>query len=318
VTDLDLRLLRYFVDVVDHGGFTAAASTLHVSQPALSQAVQRLEAVVGAKLVERGPRGSKGLTLTGAGRVLYPEAVELLQRGERAIARTRSSVETVSLRLGFGTNTPRQLTRRAMEAAERLASVEMALQHVMWGEEQHELLCGAVDLMYIQVPAGFAHPELWLVPLRTVRRVGVFRRDHRLAVRATIELAELCDEPIIDAATDRDFWLANPRPGYPLPKVVGPAATTVEEMLALVSAGLGMAITSESVADKHGNRDLAFVPITDLEPAVIALAQLRDDTRPGLAELVRLISAGPPDAGDSSPARPDATVSSAEDAGRGS
>jgi DNA-binding transcriptional LysR family regulator len=293
--ELDLRLIRYFVAVADAGSFTAAATVLHVSQPALSQGIRRLEAVVGTRLIDRGPRGSKGMTLTTAGWALYPEAVDLLHRGERAVLRTRSSADVVRIRLGFGTNTPRSLTRRALEVAEPLPHVVVALQHVVWGEEQRTLLRGGVDMMYIQVPADFAHPDLDLTALRNVRRVGVFPRHHRLATQAAITLADLQYEPIVDAATDRDFWLVNPRPGYLLPSVVGPPATTVEEMLAFVSAGLGMAITSESVAEKHSDRDLAFVPIRDLEPALIALARMRDDHRPGLLDLYRLLAADTPE-----------------------
>jgi DNA-binding transcriptional LysR family regulator len=295
VVELDLRLLRYFIAVADVGSFSVAAHVVHVSQPALSQGIRRLEAVVGTRLIERGRRGSKGMALTTAGRALYPEAVDLLARSERAVLRTRSSVERTHLRLGFGTNTPRALTGRALEVAQGLPHVDLTLQHLVWGDEQRTLLRGVVDLLYIQVPEGFTHPELDLARLLTVRRVAVFPRLHRLATRPVITLADLRDEPILDAATDRDFWLVNPRPGYPLPRVVRPAATTVEEMLAFVFAGLAMAITSESVADKHGDRDLVFIPIGDLAPAVIALARLRSDTRPEVLGLYRLLSAGTTD-----------------------
>jgi DNA-binding transcriptional LysR family regulator len=299
VVELDLRLLRYFVAVADVGSFSGAAQVVHVSQPALSQGIRRLEAAVGTRLIERGRRGSKGVALTAAGRVLYPEATDLLARSERAVLRTRSSVERVRVRLGFGTNTPRALTGRALEVAQGFPHIDLTLQHVVWGEEQGTLLRGAVDLLYIQLPEGFSHPELDLATLLTVRRVAVFPRHHRLATRPVITMSDLRDEPILDAATDRNFWLVDPRPGYPLPRVVGPAATTVEEMLAFVSAGLAMAITSESVADKHGDRELVFIPIGDLEPAVIALARLRSDTRPGLLGLYRLLSS------DTTDPRPD-------------
>ena len=71
----DLRQLRYFVQVAEHGSFTRAAEALHVAQPAVSQCVRTLESELGARLLERGPRG---VTLTDEGRRLLPEARSLL------------------------------------------------------------------------------------------------------------------------------------------------------------------------------------------------------------------------------------------------
>ncbi len=52
---MDLRRLRLFLAVVDHGGFTAAAAAEHVAQPAVSLAVRELEAELGATLLIRCP-----------------------------------------------------------------------------------------------------------------------------------------------------------------------------------------------------------------------------------------------------------------------
>jgi len=69
---MDFRRLSYFVAVVDHGGFTAAAKALHVSQPAVSAAVRELEAEVGGTLLERHGRSCRptaaGVALLGPAR----------------------------------------------------------------------------------------------------------------------------------------------------------------------------------------------------------------------------------------------------------
>ena len=61
---LELRHLRYFVAVAEHGGFRRAASRLHISQPPLSHAIAQLEARVGAILLTRS---HSGVRLTAAG-----------------------------------------------------------------------------------------------------------------------------------------------------------------------------------------------------------------------------------------------------------
>ena len=69
--DLDLNLLRVFVIVAEEGSVTAAASRLYLTQPAVSAALKRLTAAVGAPLLARAGRG---LALTARGRRLFATA----------------------------------------------------------------------------------------------------------------------------------------------------------------------------------------------------------------------------------------------------
>ena len=74
---LQLRHLRYFVNIVDAGSFSRAAATIHVAQPALSQQMQELEEHLAVSLLQRHPRGVRP---TPAGEVLYREAIAILKR----------------------------------------------------------------------------------------------------------------------------------------------------------------------------------------------------------------------------------------------
>jgi len=85
---MDLRQLSYVVAVVDEGGFTRAARSLHVAQPSLSQAVRALEAELGVELFHRLPRR---VTLTAAGEALLEPARQAL----RDAATARSAVAEV-------------------------------------------------------------------------------------------------------------------------------------------------------------------------------------------------------------------------------
>jgi LysR family nitrogen assimilation transcriptional regulator len=78
---MDIRQLRYFLGIVDAGSISAAAVRLRVAQPALSQQLARLEADLGASLMERGPRG---VMLTAAGGALRDHARIVLRDLERA------------------------------------------------------------------------------------------------------------------------------------------------------------------------------------------------------------------------------------------
>src|ERR1700677_5090398 len=83
---MDSHRLRHFVAVVDHGGFTAAAQAVFVSQPALSLAVKELEAELGVAVFTRNGRK---VQLTSAGRALLGPARQVLrdlETGEAAVA----------------------------------------------------------------------------------------------------------------------------------------------------------------------------------------------------------------------------------------
>ncbi|MGH3631406.1 MAG: LysR family transcriptional regulator, partial [Sciscionella sp.] len=73
---MERRQLEYFLAVVDHGGFTAAATELHVAQPSLSHSIKTLERELGAELFHRLPRGVR---LTSAGEALVAHARRVLR-----------------------------------------------------------------------------------------------------------------------------------------------------------------------------------------------------------------------------------------------
>ncbi|WP_417284945.1 LysR family transcriptional regulator [Comamonas sp.] len=76
---MDLRALRYFVEVVRQNGFTRAAEVLHVTQPTISKMVRSLEDELGGPLLLREGRG---VQLTDAGRVVFERGVTLLEQAQ--------------------------------------------------------------------------------------------------------------------------------------------------------------------------------------------------------------------------------------------
>ncbi|MFE5704564.1 transcriptional regulator CynR [Rhodococcus koreensis] len=82
---MELRHIRYLLAVADHGNFTRAAESLHVSQPTLSQQVRQLERVLGVQLLDRSGRTVR---LTEAGKAYAHHArlaLRDLDAGEHAV-----------------------------------------------------------------------------------------------------------------------------------------------------------------------------------------------------------------------------------------
>ena len=76
---MDLRALRYFIEVVRQNGFTRAAETLHVTQPTISKMVKALEDEFGGPLLLREGRG---VQLTDAGQVVYDQGMAILEQAQ--------------------------------------------------------------------------------------------------------------------------------------------------------------------------------------------------------------------------------------------
>ena len=105
---MELRLLRYFVAVAEELHFARAAERLHIAAPSLSQQIKALEASLGTPLFVRDRRH---VELTPAGRMLLPDAREILELAARA--QRRLAATTGPLRVGYVSWLPDQLTASA-------------------------------------------------------------------------------------------------------------------------------------------------------------------------------------------------------------
>jgi DNA-binding transcriptional LysR family regulator len=97
---LTLQQLTYFLAAADHGSFSAAAETLLMAQPSLSEQIRRLEAELGVPLFMRVGRG---LELTEAGRLLRPHAERTLAEAQEAIESVREVRDLSGGTVAFGT-----------------------------------------------------------------------------------------------------------------------------------------------------------------------------------------------------------------------
>lgn len=161
-----IELLRHFVHVADEGTLTAAARASHVTQPALTAALQRLEAKVGTPLVVRGrPRA----TLTAAGAALLPHAratLASLRDGLRAVEEV-SGLRAGKVRIGAGaTACTYYLPPILAEYRRRHPGVGILVREAPSPELEASLRAGELDLALVTGRADgerFCDDELVLV-----------------------------------------------------------------------------------------------------------------------------------------------------------
>jgi LysR family nitrogen assimilation transcriptional regulator len=143
---MELRQLRYFVAIVDHGSLSRAALVLHVAQPALTQQLRQLEEELGAQLLHRS---AQGVLSTDAGKVFYEHAQAILKQiGDAKSAVTQSTTKpTGTVTLGLPQSISGALALPMLMAV-RTAYPEISLQltEELSGNLTEQLKSGRINL----------------------------------------------------------------------------------------------------------------------------------------------------------------------------
>jgi DNA-binding transcriptional LysR family regulator len=198
---LDPRLLRSFVVLAEELHFSRAGERLHMTQPALSQQIKRLELQLGMEVFER-TRSS--VSLSDGGRAILPAAKSAVKAAadveEIAVAAARG--EGGELRLGFSPGLHYVAQAILAEAGRRLPAVRTRARQDSSGALSQEVIQGELELAL-----GFcAEPRPGLVCERLLTEPAVLAvgTGHRLASRRSVRLGELRRET---------FALVDPRDG---------------------------------------------------------------------------------------------------------
>src|ERR1700760_3342270 len=183
---MDLRLLRYFVAVAEERHFGRAAARLHMPQPPLSRAMNKLEADLGAVLLHRS---AGGVMLTPAGALLYEEARTLLEHAEQARARVAAAGRP---RLIIGTiadSVEEAGPRLVTTFRERNPGVEVGIREADFTDPTAGVRAGLADVAVTRMP--FDRTGITTLALRSDPVGVVLRADDPLAGRDIVRLGDL-------------------------------------------------------------------------------------------------------------------------------
>jgi DNA-binding transcriptional LysR family regulator len=171
IPDLDLDLLRCFVQVAERGGFTPGALALGLTQSAVSLKVKRLEDLVGRRVFERT---SRSVALTRDGETLLAYARRMLALNDEAVRRLVAPPVTGRLRLGVADHfVPRNLApilaRFARDFPDVRLEVEVGRSHELRAAQER----GALDLVLGKRRDGETTGSiLWTEPIVWVAAPG--------------------------------------------------------------------------------------------------------------------------------------------------
>jgi LysR family hydrogen peroxide-inducible transcriptional activator len=275
---MEIHQLRYFVAVAEEGSFSRAAEREHVSQPSLSQQIQKLEAELNQPLFDRLPRA---VVLTEAGRLLLGYARQILS----GIADARRSVgeleREVSGQLAVGAVPSIALyvlPRLIRQFQQRYPKVTFELFEDTTDKLAQRLEDGTLEV--VLASSGDEPPNLERHSLGEEQLLMLLPQKHRLARRKSIKWSDLADEKFLLlhevhslSQKVRQLLAANRLD----PEVVLQGAQLVT-IASMVAAGLGVTVIPQMMSRSEFIRGCVAVPFARPVPTR-GLSLLRNPLR---------------------------------------
>ncbi|SCY96349.1 LysR family transcriptional regulator [Alkaliphilus peptidifermentans] len=261
---MDIRQLRYFISVAEHLSFTEASKQLFVAQSAVSQQIADLEKKIGVQLFIRNKRSVR---LTNAGTVLFKEAVNLVNKTEEAIEKTRQADLGIvgNLKVGFIGYTEKNFLPYLIRHFRRnYPKVELQLNQLNHGMLIEGLKNGELDIGFtlffgVDNIGGLESKHIFTETISIVMHC-----DHPLANEDSINLSRLSDENFIALNRHESpqgynkTLLMCANSGFS-PNIVS-EPKLIQTVLLLVDSGMGIAILPNSLK-LQASSSLHFIDI---------------------------------------------------------
>ena len=250
---LELRDLRRFLVLAEERHFGRAAARLGMGQPQLSRALQKLERLVGTRLLDRTSRDA---SLTEAGTALLRQARDILDRAAEApaLARRAAVGEVGSLALGFSGSCAYAFLSVAVEGYRRThPNVELTLREMAAERQVEQLREGRLDLCLMRgtgVPPGLSGALVFEEAL-----VVALPRANPLSARTQVAPADLAPHPFVtfprDAGNGYHRLVTEICAAAGFTPKLAQEVSPMHALIGLVAAGVGVAIVPASVRKLH-------------------------------------------------------------------
>lgn len=287
---MELKQLRSFLAVARTLSFSRAAVELHLSQPALSAQIMALEADLGVRLLERNRRMVR---LTRAGESLLVDAEALLEQAAAVKLRTArvAGGEAGHLRVAFvASATPELVPAVALAFRARYPLVALELKNLPTVLQVEALEAHAIDVGFVRLP--LTAPRLAVTRLHSEPFALVLSQGHPLASEKRLNVGMVAGEPFVAygrkwAPEFYQRWTGICREAGFTPQVVQETGE-MDTALALVAAGMGVAILPEGVVRRHERALLVKTLHKDKARSEIGIAAACDRINPAVDNFIAL------------------------------
>lgn len=246
---MELKHLTSFAAVAERLSFVRAANELHISQPALTGQIQKLEEELGVQLLERNRRTVK---LTEVGKIFLVEARATLARAQQAVECVQKAArgKVGRLKIGFVSSVALEIVPSIVnEFRKQHPEVTLDLTNLRTVSQVKGLLGETIDIGFLRLP--LAHDQLNIKVFHREKFAVILPKGHRLAKTKRLRIAQLQDEPFVAYGRrwapgffDSIIQMCT-REGFS-PKIVQETGE-MYTAIALVKAGVGIAILPRSV-----------------------------------------------------------------------
>jgi len=287
---METRKLRYVLTVAEELSFMRAAARLHMTQPPLTKQIQEVEAELGVRLFDRTKRV---VQLTKAGEVFVERARRLLQDFDqlRRASGQADRGEAGRLTIGFlGAIAfdlfPRILREyRAQVPDVRIGLLESDNQALMEG-----LRGRTIDAAFLR--PYYQDADIAMKTLLRDHFVVALPARHRLAAKKAISIRDLAEEPFVTASRSpvpsiyaQTMTICEKAGFHPR---VAQASTHLHTAIALVSAGMGVALVPGSIMNL-GLRGVSYAKLNDVTETIeVVVAWRKNDRNAVLSRFLRL------------------------------
>lgn len=261
---MDIRQLRMLVEVVRHDGFSAAAEAVFATQPTISKAIRQLEDELGEVLLQRS---RNGVRLTQAGQIVYRRALALLGEREDMLRELEElrDLQRGELHLGLA-SLGSDILFAPVFARFRQLYPQIELRVLERGSEalEESLRAGEIELAASLLPVA---DDLQWQAVRTEPLVALLPRQHPLAGSTSLQLQDLADVPFVlfekGFLLNRHIIQACQARGFSPREVT--RSGQPDFIVALVAAGLGVALLPCMIANARPRADVVIVPLDEPE-----------------------------------------------------
>lgn len=192
---MNLKQLRYFIEVAEQRSFTRASGNLYVCQSALSKMIKVLEQDLGVQLIDRS---TKHFQLTSEGEVLYEHGRDLLKRTSAELEELIDSVHKEKGRLSIGIPPvigTAYFPRIIQAFRELYPDIELQIYEEGANTVKNKVEEGKIDIGIVMMP--FYAEGFHVTPIFTSENIIVVHKDHPLANRTSVYLKELQNDRFI-------------------------------------------------------------------------------------------------------------------------
>ena len=263
---MEMHQLRYVVALARTRNFSRAAELCHVSQPSLSQQIQKLEAELGERLFERTRREAR---LTSVGDAFLRRAAAILEEVEAARREVSEAqdLKTGTLRLGvLPTIAPYLLPGMMARFTPKYPGLEVIVQEDTTSQLTRQVL--ACDLDFALVSNPFEERGLQTLELLEEELLLALPPHHALADRSEISPVDLEDERFIlmkegHCLGDQVLSFCHRRDLRPQ---ISFRSAQLETLQALVRAGLGLSLIPEMAVQRFGKNSPTYRSLLGIKP----------------------------------------------------